>query len=191
MASAPRNGPFDDVRLALLDAVIAAKAAGRMGQDAWEEAFGSAARSLRLRVVADAEQMVRAAAAESRYPARKMNAILPDADDAEALLNKMLAAGMVLERLGGLSDDPVSRRARGAALESAWDAAANVATAELARWRGTAAQIAAWRRPTAPLWIAGIAIILVTLLIASWLSGEIASPVWFRPVNDLWWRLWP
>ena len=111
------------MRLALLDALFAAKAAGRMDQDAWESAFGSAVRSLRLRVLADAEQMIRAAAAHSRYPARKVQVILPDADEAEVLLNRMLAAGMPLEQLSGLGDDPVSRRARGSALESAWAAA--------------------------------------------------------------------
>jgi hypothetical protein len=191
VAAAPRNAPFDDVRLALLDAVFAAKAAGRLDQDAWEEAFGSAARSLRLRVLADAEQMIRAAAAHSRYPARRLQAILPDAGEAEALLNKMLAAGMPLEQLGGLGDDPVSRRARGAALETAWEAAVNVAVAESARWRATAARVAEWRRPLLPLWIAGGVILLVALVVAGWLSGELAAPAWFRSINEAWWRLWP
>ena len=191
MAAAPRNLPFDDVRLALLDSIISAKAAGEMSQAAWEGAFGSAARSLRLRVLADAERLVRAAAAHSRCPARKVQAILPDADEADALLNRILAAGMPLERLGGLGDDPVSRRARGAALDSAWEGATSVAATESARWRATAAQVAEWRRPAAPLWVTGIVVVLITLLVAAWLSGEVASPAWFRPVNDFWWRLWP
>lgn len=191
LAAPAHSAPFDDVRLALLDAIVAAKAAGRMDQDAWEEVFGGAVRSVRLRVLADAEQMVRSAAAHSRYPARRLQTLLPDAEVAEMLLNRLTAEAMPLERYAGLGDDPVSRRARAAALETAWDGAVRVATAETARWRTIAMQVAAWRRPTGMLWTVSIALFLVALVIAGWLSGAIASPAWFRPVNDLWWRLWP
>lgn len=183
--------PFEEVRLALLDAVIAAKAAGRLDQHAWEEAFGGAARSLRLRVLADAEQRLRAAAAHSRFPARKLEALLPNADAADSLLNRLLAEAMPLERFEGLGDDPVSRRARAAALETAWDGAIRVANGETARWRAAALQVEAWRRGTASLWVGSAALLLATLLLAGWLSGDLASPPWFRPINDFWWRLWP
>jgi hypothetical protein len=179
------------VRLALLDAVIAAKAAGRLDQEAWEEAFGSAARSLRLRVLADAEQMLRASAAHSRFPTRKLQGLLPNADAADSLLNRLLAEAMPLERFAGLGDDPVSRRARAAALETAWEGAIRVADGEAARWRATAAQVTAWRRGTTPLWVITAGLLLLTLLLAGWLSGDIPSPAWFRPINDFWWRLWP
>jgi hypothetical protein len=191
LAAPAHSAPFDDVRLALLDAIVAAKAAGRMDQDAWEEVFGGAVRSVRLRVLADAEQMVRSAAAHSRYPARRLQALLPDTEVAEMLLNRLTAEAMPLERYAGLGDDPVSRRARAAALETAWDGAVRVATAETARWRTIAMQVAAWRRPTGMLWTVSIALFLVALIVAGWLSGVIASPAWFRPINDLWWRLWP
>jgi len=191
LAAPAHSAPFDDVRLALLDAIVAAKAAGRMDQDAWEEAFGGAVRSVRLRVLADAEQMMRSAAAHSRYPARRLQALLPDTEVAEMLLNRLTAEAMPLERYAGLGDDPVSRRARAAALETAWDGAVRVATAETARWRTMAMQVAAWRRPTGMLWTVSIALFLVALVVAGWLSGAIASPAWFHPFNDLWWRLWP
>jgi hypothetical protein len=179
------------VRLSLLDAVVAANAAGKLDQQAWEEAFGSAVRSLRLRVLADAEQMVRAASTHSRYPARRLPALLPDALAAESLLNRLLAAGMPLERFEGLGDDPVSRRARAAALDVAWEGAVDVATAETARWRAVAARVAAWRRPTATLWVITALILAGAMLLAGWLSGEIPSPEWFHPVNEFWWRVWP
>lgn len=191
LAAPPRAVPFDDVRLALLDAVIAAKAAGQLDQEAWEAAFGSAARSVRLRVLADAEQMLRAAAAHSRYPVRKLQGLLPNAEAADTLLNRLLAEGMPLERFEGLGDDPVSRRARGAALETAWDGAVRVATGETARWRAVALQVESWRRSTTLLWFISIALLITSLVVAGWLSGEIPAPVWFRPINDFWWRLWP
>jgi len=183
--------PFDEVRLSLLDAVIAAKAAGRLDQLAWEEAFGGAARSLRMRVLADAEQMLRAAAAHSRFPARKLQALLPNADAADSLLNRLLAEAMPLERFEGLGDDPVSRRARGAALDAAWEGAVRVANGETARWRASALQVEAWRRSTTPLWVGTVGFLMVALLVAGWLSGDIPSPRWFHPINDFWWRLWP
>jgi hypothetical protein len=52
-------------------------------------------------------------------------------------------------------------------------------------------QVAAWRRPTGMFWTISIALVLGTLVVAGWLSGAIASPKWFQPVNTLWWRLWP
>lgn len=179
------------MRFALLDAVIAAKGGGPLDQQAWDGAFGQAVRSIRLRVLAEAEQMLRAAAAHSHFPSRRLQAMLPDADAADSLLNRLLAEGMPLEKFAGLGDDPVSRRARGAALEAAWEGAVRVAERETGRWRATAAQVESWRRPTTLLWIVSIAVILLAGLLAGWLSGEVPAPEWFRPINDFWWRLWP
>ena len=191
LAAPPRAAPFDDVRLALLDAMVAAKGAGRLDQDAWEDAFGGAVRSIRLRVLADAEQMMRSAAAHSRYPARRLQARLPDVEAADSLLNRLTAEAMPLERYAGFGDDPVSRRARGAALQAAWDGAVRIAAAETARWRTLALQVAAWRRPTGLLWAISIGLSVAALIAAGWLSGALASPAWFRPVNARWWQLWP
>ena len=191
LAAPARPVPYDDVRLALLDAIVAAKAAGHLDQQAWEDALGGALRSLRLRVMAEADQMVRTAAAHSRYPSRRLQALLPDAEVADALLNRLSAEAMPLERHEGSGDDPVSRRARGAAIEMAWEGAVRVAGAETARWRTIAMEVAAWRRPTGVLWTLSFALLLATLIVAGWLSGAIASPGWFHPTNTLWWRLWP
>lgn len=183
--------PYDDVRLALLDAVIAANADGRIDQKAWEAAFSDAARSLRLRLLADAETAVAAAATRSRYPARRLRALLPDADAADTLLHRLLAEGIPLERLENAADNPVNRRARAAALEMAWEGATRVAAAEQARWRLVAGQVANWRRPTAPLWVISVGLLLVAALAAAWLGGTLPAPRWFRPINAFWWRLWP
>lgn len=191
LAAPPQPVPYDDIRLALLDAIIAAKAAGRMDQEAWETAFSGAMRSLRMRLLAEAEAGSVAAADHSRYPARRLRALLPDADAADTLLHRLLAEGMPLERFEGLDDDPVTRRARAAALEMSWEGATRVALAENAHWRAVAARMANWRRPTAPLWTISIMLLLGTALVAAWLSGTLPAPHWFRPINDFWWRWWP
>lgn len=186
-----KAAPFEDVRLALLDAIVAAKGAERLDQASWEDAFTAAARSIRMRVVAEGEEAVRSAAAHSRYPARRLQQVLPNADTADTLLNRLTAEAMPLERFAGFGDDPVSRRARAVALETAWEGALRVATAESARWRTIAMQVTAWRRPTGMLWTISVALVLLSLVVAGWLSGALASPAWFRPINDLWWQLWP
>lgn len=191
VAAPARGAPFDDVRLALLDAIVAAKGAGDLDQASWEAAFAAAARSLRVRVLAEAEELLRSAAAHSRFPSRKLQALFPDAEAADRLLNQFLAAGIPLEQLAGLGPDPVSRRARSAALESSWEAAVTIAAAERARWRALATRVADWRRPTAALWVLSAALLIVATALAAWLSGVLAAPEWFRPVNAFWWRLWP
>ncbi|HEY4319756.1 MAG TPA: hypothetical protein VGM77_01155 [Gemmatimonadales bacterium] len=188
----PSHGrPFDDVRLALIDHVLAAKARDELTQRAWEDAFADAARSLRVRIVAGADQALRAAALHSRFPARRLARLLPGATAADTLLNKMLAAGMPLEQLAGLPDDDASRRLRAAALDSAWTGAEQVATTEQSRWRAVASDVAAWRRAPAPIWVASVTLVFAALFLAAWFSGEVSSPAWFAPINAAWWRLWP
>ena len=187
----PGHGAHDDVRLALVDTLLAANAAGTLTQVTWESAFGDAMRSLRLRVIADAETVVRSAAAHSRFPRRRLRAVLPDAEIADTLLHRLLAEGMSLERLEGAGDDPQARRARAAAVDQGWEGALTVAGGETRRWHGIAGRVAEWRRPTLPLWIVTGVLVIATLLVASWLSGVLASPQWFGPVNAAWWRLWP
>jgi len=191
LAAPAQSQRFDDIRLAMLDALIAAKATGRLDQAAWDTVFSSAMRSLRMRLLAEAEEQLAAAAGHSRYPARRLRALLPDADVADTLLQRLLAEGMPLERFEGMPDDPATRRARAAALEQSWDGAGAVARAEQLRWQAVSVRVATWRRPTAPLWIISGAVLLGTTIVAAWLSGDVTAPRWFHPINDFWWRLWP
>jgi hypothetical protein len=135
---------------------------------------------------------LREAATESRYPARRLTALLPDAETADALLHRLLAEGMPLERFEGLPDDDPTRRARALALEAAWEGAVVVAGSEAARWRGRAAVVRGWQRSRRPLWVASGVLLTVTIVLAGWLGGEIPAPEWFRPVAEFWWSLpWP
>jgi hypothetical protein len=183
--------PFDDIRLALLDAIVAAKAAGQLDQEVWDTAYSAAMRSLRMRLLAEAEARLLAAAEHSRYPVRRLRALLPDAEAADTLLNRLLAEGMPVERFEGLADDPPTRRARAAALEQAWEGATGVAREVQLQWQAVAVRVANWRRPTAPLWIISCALLVGATVAASWLSGTVTAPRWFRPINEFWWRLWP
>ncbi|MEI2720388.1 MAG: hypothetical protein V9E87_09610 [Gemmatimonadales bacterium] len=176
----------------MLDRLLSLAAAGRLDHAAWEAAFAEAAAAVRDVVLERAGRWMEDAARETRYPAARLRAQLPDADAGEALLNRLLACAIPLERLAGEGDDPLSRRTRGAALEAAWEAADALAASELQRWRQRAAILAGWRRPLAPLLalVGGLAIGLTVM--SAWLGGQLTPPEWFRPVHAAFWSLpWP
>ncbi|MEO5798662.1 MAG: hypothetical protein ABIZ70_12485 [Gemmatimonadales bacterium] len=192
LADPARATPYDDVRQALLDALVSAKGAGHLEQGVWQEAFDGAVRSLRMRVLGDAEAVMRSAAAHSRFPSKRLSALLPDAEVADALLQRLLAEGMALERLEGMPDDPASRRARALAVTAGWEGAERVASVDAARWRALADEIAEWRRPTRPFWIAAAVLLAAGLVVAGWLGGQLPAPAWFAPVSRAFWSLpWP
>jgi hypothetical protein len=186
------SAPFDDVRLALLDELLVAKQSGSMVHESWQQAFDHAARSLRMRVIEKAERELRETAAFVRYPGRRLASLLPNAEAADAFLNRLLAEGMPLERFEGLPDTDATRRSRALAIEAAWEGAAKVAGSEAARWRGRVAQVAAWQRSRRPLWIVTGVVLSTTILLAAWLGGELPAPEWFSPIARFWWSLpWP
>ncbi|MBK7595197.1 MAG: hypothetical protein IPJ11_08095 [Gemmatimonadetes bacterium] len=178
--------------MALLDRLVTVAAAGRLDHAAWAAAFAEAAAALRDQVMAQAAELVEGAAREARLPGGQLRAQLPDAERGEALLNRLLACAMPLERLASEGGDLLSRRARGAALEAAWEAAVAVAVSALRSWQQRAAAIAAWRRPLAPV-VASVGGLAIVLTVASaWLGGQLTPPEWFRPVHDAFWSLpWP
>lgn len=171
---------------------MSSAAAGRLDHAAWEAAFAEAATSVRDLVISHATGWMDAAAREARAPAARLRGETPGQDEEEALFNRLLACAMPLERLAGAGDDPLSRRARGAALEAAWEATEALATAELQRWRQRAAALASWRRPMAPLLTAVGALAVVLAITSAWLGGQLTPPEWFRPVHAAFWSLpWP
>lgn len=192
VAAAGEMLPYDDVRLAMLDVLLAAKQDGPLGHEVWQAAFEHAARSLRMRVIEKAEREFHAAAAISRYSTRRLATLLPDAESADALLHRLLAEGIPLERFEGLADTMATRHGRALALEEAWQGAASVAAVEAARWRAQAQTISTWQRPRRALWILSGAILTIAIILAAWLGGQLPAPDWFEPVARFWWTLpWP
>ena len=180
------------MRLALLDQLVMLAAAARLDHAAWEAAFAEAAVAIRDQVMVQAAQLVEGAAREARLPGGQLRAQLPDVERGDALLNRLLACAMPLERLAGEGGDLLSRRARGAALEAAWEAAEGVAVGELRHWRQRAAVVAAWRRPLAPVVVSVGGLAIVLTVASAWLGGQLTPPEWFRPVHAAFWSLpWP
>jgi hypothetical protein len=148
--------------------------------------------AVRDSVMSDANRAIEAAAAQSRFPSTRLATLRPDAEAAETLLHRLLAEGVPLERLDGAASDDAVTRARGAALQAAWDAAARIAIAERGHWAGVARDIEQWRRPWRPLVIAALVTLTTLAVIAAMLGGVIPAPAWFQPVTDWFWGLpWP
>lgn len=191
LGAPPSPAPFDEIRLAMIDTLLVERRTGA-GHEPWQRAWHRAATLIRDTVLEDARASLRAAAAHSRYPSRRIAALDPDDETAEILRNRLLAAGMPLEQFEGAPADAETDRRRGAALEQSWDGAVQVAVADAARWRSIAAEVASWRRPMRPFWMVVIAALGITAVIAAWLGGQLDAPAWFAPVRDWWWGLpWP
>ncbi len=192
LAAPSRRGPFEEVRLTLVDTLVAAHAKAPLDGSIWLAGWQRAMESIRDQVLVEAEQGISAAAARSRFPTARVAQLRPDAEAAEILLNRLLAEGEPLERLDGPSSDDAMTRARGAVLEAAWDAAMRIAAMERAHWSGVARDIEQWRRPWRPLVIAAVIMLVLATLLAAMLGGVIPAPAWFKPVTDWFWNLpWP
>jgi hypothetical protein len=160
-----------------------------MTQATCTAAWSTAATELAAVVHEDARRAIETAALHSRYPTRRLAPLLPDAEQQDILLQRLLAAAIPLERLATAPDTDATHRARGAALEAAWDAAVGIAHQETMRWRGVASRVAEWRRPWTPVLVVSGMVIALTLLLAAWFGGQIDAPEWFTPIAVWFWGL--
>ena len=192
LGAPPADSPWDAIRLDMVHALVTAHADGALDGPAWLAAWAAAVARLRDQVLGDAASRLHHAAMRSRMPANRLEPQLPDAVEADRLLQRLLAEAVALEALEEGGDDPALQRRRGAALEQAWDAAVNLARTESGRYRQRAARIAEWRRPWTPLVLAGGIGGCLALLAAAMIAGVLPAPAWFRPVVDAFWSLpWP
>jgi len=177
--------------LAKGDASAARAALGRAAWlEAWERAVALAARTLGQEI----ERRIRLAAAESRYPRKRLTASLPDAEDRRVLAARLSAAGIGLEESVALLEDPARpwdealRRVTGE-LEAAWERLTATGIRELETWDRRAEVIRAWRRSWAPLLTAGTIALLLAIWLGLVLGGFLPAPGWLRPLTDWVWNL--
>lgn len=189
LAMPPVARPWEAIRLDLLDTLVTRRTEAGLPQHLCTTAWATAAAALASAVVEEAGRAITAAAAHARYPDRRLAPLLPDAEQHDMLLQRLLAAAIPLERLADAPETTATHRARGAALEAAWDEAIRIAQTETVRWRGVAARVAAWRRPWTPVIIAGGVVVLLALIIAAWLGGQLDAPEWFTPIATWFWGL--
>ncbi len=192
IAAPPSGGRWDAIRLDLLDTLVRGTTAGPRSSETWLGAWHAAVEALRDDLLAESRAMITAAGRRARYPTTRQDRLLPDPEQADILLQRLLAEGMPLERLAGAGSTAEVTRARAAALETAWDGAVAVARGERQRWTAEAARVAAWRRPWWPVFVAGAVLVVAAGVAAAWLGGQLPAPGWFTPVAQWFWDFpWP
>ena len=192
LGAPPTGASFDDVRIAMLDVLIAGRVMDEATHAPWQAAWDAAGAGLRDHVLREARQAIHDAARRSRFPARRLQALEPDDESADILMQRILAEGMPLEQLEREPADAGRDRARVAALSQAWDGGVRVAATEVARWRGVAQQVATWRPAMRTYWTVSALLVAAATVVACWLGGQLPAPDWFRPLHEWWWSLpWP
>jgi hypothetical protein len=157
---------------------------------AWLEVWGAATQAATGAVLAEAERRMLEATAMSRYPKRRIAALLPTAEDRRMMRARFSAAGIDLEAATDTVGGDVRRTAP--ELERAWDRLAVAAGRELDAWEQRAAGIRSWRRPWRSLVIGAVAAGLIGIWVGLVLGGYLPVPAPIRPLADWYWSLaWP
>ena len=175
----------------LFERAATARRTGRaLERAAWLEVWGTAIQATTGVVLAEAERRLREAAAVSRYPKRRIAALLPTAEDRRVMAAQFSAAGVDLEAATESPDSEVRRTA--GELELAWDRLATTARREIEVWERRAAGIRTWPRPWRSLMIGGGVAGIIALWAGLVLGGYLPVPSLLRPVAEWYWSLpWP
>jgi hypothetical protein len=220
----PATGPlglaFDDVRLELVTALFDLAGASRsfaaagdrdgavssLGRVAWLGAWERAVEACAARIMRTANAGLRAAAVESRYPARRLQRLLLTDEDTRAIEARigsggapMVAAldglehaahGVAARTPGDASPADAWREALGGVarrIESAWLALERSAWAEQARWSSEIARVRAWRRPGWPVWMVTVAVLAGAIYVGLVLGGYLPVPPALEGLAAFWW----
>ena len=222
--SQPAAGPLgvrlDDIRLKLVTGVFELAGAGRSFAAAGD-AVGAAASLTRVawlalweravtagaeRITATVNAQLEAAAAESRYPKRKLRRVLLSPADTRAIAARLgggggpfVAALDELEQTAhrisaqGGRDRAVAASWRAALtasarrLEAAWLALEEAATAEQLRWQADVQRVHAWHLPRWPLWLITALVLGAAVYLGLVLGGYVPVPLVLEDFAGFWW----
>jgi hypothetical protein len=168
----------------------------------WEKAVGAAA----SRIAAEANAQLRMAAEESRFPPARLRTLELTDQDTRAIAARLGSGGApfvaTLDQLEQVVRIAGPARGRGAEtaeawrsalaaaarrLESAWLALEDTARAEQERWRGEAATVRAWRRPSWPVWLLTALVVGVAAYLGLVLGGYLPVPGPLEGFAAYWW----
>jgi len=179
---------------ALLAAGDSSGARNALGRSAWLEVWEQAVAAAARSVESEVERRLRDAAAVSRYPAKRLAAALPDAEERRLLAARLSAAGSGLEAAVELLGDPArswneALRLVTGELQASWDRMTERALEEIARGERRAAELRAWRRPWLPLILSGAGLLLLAGWLGLVLGVYLQVPGWLRPFAEWVWNL--
>jgi hypothetical protein len=219
-AAGPLGVRLDDIRLKLVTGVFELAGAGRsfaaagdpVGAAAslnrvawltlWEQAIATGAERITATVNARLEE----AAAESRYPRRKLREVLLAPADARAIAARLggggapfVAALDELEQAArrvpaqGGRDRAAAAAWRAALtatarrLEAAWLALEAAAAREQLRWQEDVQRVHAWRLPRWPVWLITALVLGAAVYLGLVLGGYVPVPPMLEGFARYWW----
>ncbi len=222
VSRSPLGVTLDDVRLDLVTGIFDLAGAGRafaaagdrdgavasLGRVAWLVLWERAVDTAAGRISGAVNAHFREAAGESRFPPRRLRALLLTDDDARAIAARLGSGGApfvtALDALeqSARSTSTASGRARAGEgdwqssltavsrrLESAWRALESAAAAEQERWLSEIELVRGWRRPTWPVWSLTAVVLSGATYLGLVLGGYIPVPSFLQGFAAFWWSL--
>lgn len=190
----PRPGPLDldDLRIGFVTRIFTSPTTNPTKVlEYWSELVEAVARRLLDRITADIDL----AAAESLCPVKWRQAWIMAPDEIRAVGNRLASSAIPLEDLAaqyaaGGGELPLNRI--GNALELSWLELEEMVGIVLYESQARVAAVRNWRRPTGPLWVIAVSLLLAASLSGLMIGGYLPAPGWMEPVIAWWWSLpWP
>jgi hypothetical protein len=219
-AAGPLGIPLGDIRLKLVTGVFELAGAARsfaaagdgvgaaasLSRVAWLGLWEQAVAASAERVTATVNARLEEAAAESRYPRRKLREVALTPADTRAIaarlggggapfvaaLDEMEQAAHGLPAQGGRERAAAAtwRAALTAAarrLEAAWLALEEAAAREQLRWQAEVQRVHAWRLPRWPLWLLTSLVLGAAIYLGLVLGGYVRVPPMLEGFAHFWW----
>jgi hypothetical protein len=222
----PASGPpsplglsYDDIRLDLVSGIFDLAGAARefaaagdrdsamasLGRVAWTGLWERAVGAVATRIGDAVNARLREAAAESRFPTRRLRTMLLAPTDVRAIAARIGAGGApfiaALDALeaavhsasggtrGSEKFEEWRKALEGSArrLESAWLSLLGVADSEEQHWGNEVARVKAWRRPTWPVWLISALVVAGLGYLGLVLGGYVPVPPMLTGLANFWW----
>jgi hypothetical protein len=200
LAGAARGFSSDD------HAAIVGSLRARSIRQLWDKALAAAA----ARTAAEIDSGFVRAAAESRYPPRRLAKLKVSPTELAAITARLGAGGIPLEQslaklddLAGAAGAPAvtgqaafarwagALAAAARQLESAWLSLEEAVDREGTRWQREFEAVRRWTRPVWPLWLITALVLGTVTWLGLVLGGFLPSPAWLRPFAEFWWAKVP
>lgn len=207
---------LDDIRLGLATGVFELAGMGRsfaaagdpegaaasLNRVAWLAVWEKAVAASAERVTATVNARLEDAAAESRYPRRRLRQVLLTPADTKAIAARLgggggpfvaaldeleLAAHGVSAQRGGGAAWQAALTATARRLEAAWLALEEAAAREQLRWQADVRRVHAWRLPRWPLWIITALVLGLAIYLGLVLGGYVLVPPVLESLAEFWW----